>query len=172
MTESRIGNMRKGLLELIAYINERHPTRELDLLEVGSYKGDSAQMFASAFRRVTCIDAWDQALFNVPGESAAEAEAEFDRVTAALANVRKIKSTSLAAAGRYADPVDVLYVDAGHDYESVNADLGAWASRPQLFVCGHDYWPSRFPGVVRAVNERFGKPDAVFCDTSFVVAVK
>jgi hypothetical protein len=164
--------MRQGLLDLVAYINLRIPTAGLDLIEVGSYKGDSARIFASAFRSVTCVDAWDQTTFNVPGVLATDAEAEFDRVTAVLANVRKIKGPSLEIAKRPDLFCDVLYIDAGHDYDSVSEDLDAWEGRARLFVCGHDYWPSRFPGVVRAVNERFGKPDAVFCDSSFVVAVK
>ena len=48
---------------------------------------------------------------------------------------------------------NVIYVDAGHDYESANADL----KLATLFDCpivGDDFNPNAWPGVVRAVWER------------------
>lgn len=173
MIESRTGNMARGLLDLVKYIQERNDTTKLTLLEVGSYKGDSACIFAQYFGHVTCVDAWEQSLFNVPNTSAHAAEAEFDRRVARLSNVAKIKGRSLEVVVHTSTPVcDVLYIDASHDYESVKADLLAWRGKASLYVCGHDYWPSKFPGVVRAVNETLGKPDQTFCDMSFLWRVR
>lgn len=49
---------------------------------------------------------------------------------------------------------DFVFVDAGHDYASVTADIAAWlpAVKRGGWIGGHDYCP-RFPGVVQAVVE-------------------
>lgn len=172
MIDSRVGNMRAGLLDMIAYINGERATKSMSLVEVGTYKGDSAKLFAAAFSQVLCIDAWAPELFNVPG-NVQEAEKIFDEWRATVRNVNKVKARSLLAATRLDNKsFDVTYIDASHDYESVKADLEAWKNKPRLFLCGHDYWPSRFPGVVKAVNEVLGKPDKVFKDTSFLWRVR
>ncbi|HBN75416.1 MAG TPA: hypothetical protein DD473_06285 [Planctomycetaceae bacterium] len=49
---------------------------------------------------------------------------------------------------------DVVFIDAAHDYESVNQDIQLWLPKvkPGGLLCGHDF--SRdWPGVIRAVNE-------------------
>jgi hypothetical protein len=62
-----------------------------------------------------------------------------------------------AAKGFPDGSVDVLVVDAAHDYESVCRDLGAWLTRmrPGGLIIGHDYG-GKFEGVTRAFDERFG----------------
>ena len=50
----------------------------------------------------------------------------------------------------------MVFIDADHTYDGVTVDL-AWAKRLRIpVVCGHDYDP-QFPGVVKAVDEAFGK---------------
>ena len=171
MIESRVGNMRKGLLDMIAFIHGERSTFGMTLIEIGTYKGDSAVIFADHFKHVTCIDAWDDALFNVPGTTAKEAEAFFDARIKVLPNITKIKNHSLDTSLDGSLKADVIYVDASHDYESVKADLQEWRSHARAYICGHDYWPNRFPGVVKAVNEVFGRPFKTFCDTSWLVRV-
>lgn len=171
MIESRVGNMRKGLLDLIMFIHGERSTRSMTLIEVGTYKGDSAVIFANHFKHVTCVDAWDDALFNVPGTTASEAERVFDERIKMLPNITKIKGQSLTMEQTCDAVADVVYIDASHDYASVKADLRAWRGRAGLYICGHDYWLSRFPGVVKAVNEVLGKPLKIFCDTSWLVRV-
>jgi SAM-dependent methyltransferase len=52
---------------------------------------------------------------------------------------------------------DFVFIDAGHSYGAVKADIDAWLPkvRPGGWLGGHDHHP-RFPGVIRAVGERFG----------------
>ncbi len=173
MIESRVGNMRVGLKDMIEYLGAQHDLSKLSLVEVGTYKGDSASMFREAFRYVTCVDAWEDAWFNVPETTAHAAELEFDRRMARWMNVAKIKGESVKVAQRFHPrSFDVVYIDASHDYTSVRADLMAWCDKALLWVCGHDFWPSKFPGVPRAVREVLGEPDRVFKDTSFVWRVR
>ena len=50
--------------------------------------------------------------------------------------------------------LDMVFIDAGHDYDSVREDIANWLPkvRPGGIVAGHDY-QQRFPGVQRAVAE-------------------
>jgi hypothetical protein len=53
---------------------------------------------------------------------------------------------------------DFVFVDAGHSYEAVKADLEAWEPkvRPGGWFGGHDFHAFH-NGVVRAVTERFDR---------------
>jgi predicted O-methyltransferase YrrM len=76
--------------------------------------------------------------------------------------VNLIQSDSSAAADRYFrdQSVDFLYIDAGHDYHEVRADINAWLPKmkPNSIIAGHDY-SAAFPGVMQAVSETW--PNAV-----------
>ncbi len=52
-----------------------------------------------------------------------------------------------------ATPVDMLFIDGAHDYESVLADINkfSWSVKNGGIISGHDYTPD-FPGVVKAVD--------------------
>ncbi|MHC4717366.1 MAG: class I SAM-dependent methyltransferase [Planctomycetota bacterium] len=47
---------------------------------------------------------------------------------------------------------DLVYVDAGHEYAEVKADLEAWADLPRRAIFGHDY-SENYPGVIAAVGD-------------------
>jgi len=51
--------------------------------------------------------------------------------------------------------IDVVYIDADHSYNSVKKDLelSMRKVRKSGLITGHDYCPTSFPGVYRAVNE-------------------
>jgi SAM-dependent methyltransferase len=53
--------------------------------------------------------------------------------------------------------LDFVFVDAGHKYGCVRSDLRAWWPKVRKggWFGGHDY-AIEYPGVTRAVNERFG----------------
>lgn len=53
--------------------------------------------------------------------------------------------------------LDFIFIDAGHSYQAVAADIRAWAQkvRPGGWVGGHDYHPNH-PGVIQAVDEAYG----------------
>jgi hypothetical protein len=57
--------------------------------------------------------------------------------------------------------VDFAFIDAGHDYQSVLADLTAWWPRikPGGTLAGHDYGDPSWSEVTQAVNDFFGRCD-------------
>lgn len=158
--------MKFGLRELA----EHFPNRAIGI-EVGSYAGESAEIFMASGRvaELTCVDSWS-------GEENEAAELRFNRVAQRWQGILKQKAKSPAKAPDYAtQSVDFVYIDAGHDYENVMADIKAWRRVVKAggLICGHDYNPLKGGngGVVRAVNEIFGGPTMVFEDTSWMVRV-
>ncbi len=53
-------------------------------------------------------------------------------------------------------PIDLIFIDALHDYESVKQDIGLWWPKVRMggILAGHDF-NHQWPGVERAVAESF-----------------
>ena len=93
---------------------------------------------------------------------------DFHQIGGLLANVRDcgvadvcsvIAAESTAGASLFADEsLDVVFLDAAHDDQSVRADLQAWWPKVRVGgrMAGHDYGDRQFPGVALAVDEFFG----------------
>lgn len=165
------GNSRKGLIDLCRALVEKG--RVHSVVEVGSFAGESAVILHDNLPEadIFCVDPWKAGYDESDAASAhdmAEVEAAFDRRTEGCERVLKCKGTSHDFEETYGTlPVDVAYLDGCHTYEAVLADIDFWLPRCKLAICGHDYTPN-WPGVVKAVDETFGKPDHVFEDNSWV----
>jgi predicted O-methyltransferase YrrM len=61
-----------------------------------------------------------------------------------------------------AKSLDLVFIDAGHDYQSVSTDISLWLPKVKDngILVGHDY-SATFPDVEKAVKERFGSDFAV-----------
>ena len=170
----REGALRQGLLDFIAALPDMKGMR---MLEVGSYAGESAEMFAESgkFAEIVCIDPW-QAGYDDADEASrsnmAEAEAAFDRVMNRWWAIRKFKGTlaEFAAKHPFMYP-DLVYIDACHTYEGCKADIAEALNLEPGIIAGHDYahWCE---GVVRAVDEVLGKPQMRFQDGSWMFNLK
>lgn len=130
--------------------------------EIGSLRGRSAFALATACAGpVYCVDPWD--------DDAGHCLPAFLEAVGHLPNVHPIQGFSPAAAERVPD-IDMVFIDGDHEYDSVIADIDAWLPKARQLLCGHDYYvPAEhagFPGVPRAVQERFGTDVAVGPGTS------
>ena len=69
--------------------------------------------------------------------------------------------------------LDFAYIDGNHHYEYVKEDIQICLKKIKNdgIISGHDYCEES-PGVIKAVNEMFGKPDKVFSDASWIVKLK
>lgn len=142
------------------------------MAEIGVYRGAfSAYLLANLPRlEMVLVDSWAEA---APGSSYGQSPDKCARQTAeqhqenytetlratdfAAARRLIINQDSLTASKAYCRGfLDVVFVDAAHDFENVKADLAAWwpICRPGGIFSGHDFSPLRSKrGVVRAVNE-------------------
>lgn len=53
-------------------------------------------------------------------------------------------------------PVDMVFIDGDHTEESVKQDIDLWLPRTRKLICGHDFGNPDYPGVEKAVREKFG----------------
>ena len=73
-----------------------------------------------------------------------------------VAEVLRLPSVEAAEMFRPGE-LDLAFIDGDHSYEGAKADIKAWTPivREGGILAGHDYY-TRWPGVVRAVDEAFG----------------
>lgn len=133
-------------------------------VEVGSWKGKSLAFFLVEMRNrarhfeVYAVDTWEGSPEHAGMDSIVKGSLfeEFKRNLLSLEGLfAAIRAPSLQAAGTFADEsLDAVFIDAGHEYEDVIADLHAWHPKVRTggYLCGHDYSLS-WPGVMKAVDE-------------------
>lgn len=143
------------------------------IVEVGTWKGASAIKWAKKFpeSEVICIDTWlgseemwmehrDQARYgslllkngypsiyrtflgNVVREG----------VAGQITPMPMTSAMGLNLLMEWDFRPDIIYVDAGHDYNSVKMDIMKSLCLFPKIICGDDYQPG-WPGVVQAVDE-------------------
>ena len=109
-----IPKIKTGLVELAQYLRDELGPGAV-MWELGSFAGESAEVFAGYFRTVHCVDPWQDAC---GATSAAEVEGSFDERAAICGNLKKYKADSLAVLSMVPnESVDFAYVDAaGADF--------------------------------------------------------
>jgi hypothetical protein len=140
-------------------------------VEVGVKQGLFTAYLCSRFPalRMIAVDPWEvQPAGNetYSGWGMAEKYAEFKRRVKPYGDrVTECRMYSVEAAAAVDGPLDLVFIDAQHDYESCRADVEAWLPKlgPGGLLCGHDY-DVKFPGVMRAVDEAEARHGLkVFC---------
>lgn len=131
-------------------------------VELGSWRGASAIAVARVIREwggvVYCVDTWtgdvNGSWGTRPGHPGMLAECAGNIVAAGVAaNVRFIAAPTTEAARCWSgSPIEALYIDADHSYESTLADLRAWWPHLRVggFIAGDDYLNPMYPGVEKA----------------------
>ncbi len=160
--------MIRGLRDLCNDINNYYKSRSISMVEVGSYIGESTNIFLNNLNltELSCIDAWEpNNKYHVEDISMA-----YDIFTAQFKHNPKVKIYK-GYSTNFVSLSEVIYIDASHKYEDVLADILHWKVNCSI-ICGHDYEDEGKYGVKRAVDEIFGKPDKVYEDTSWIVYLK
>lgn len=162
--------------ELRQLVRETIPSTAVTIIEVGTWKGDSAICMADEMVKnaidgeVVCVDTWLGGAEFWTDKAGKEHFNDLDIINGYpsvyyqfLANVchknlQKIitpfPQTSVIASRvfkYYNIKADIVYIDASHEYESVTEDLNAWWDIVNKIICGDDIM--LVPGVSRAVND-------------------
>jgi predicted O-methyltransferase YrrM len=163
-----------GLLDLIQYIQKDIDTKSLSMIEIGSYAGESTQMFANEFEMVIAIDPfmndYDPNDITCSYMELEKVYNTFKEVVDRNNNIKHIRMTSDDAIDHLIGvEVDFIYIDGLHTYEQIKKDIYNYKQliKPGGFIGGHDYHPN-WSGIIKGVDEAFGKPDSTFKDTSWI----
>lgn len=135
--------------------------------EIGCWKGRSTSVLLENTKGpVYAVDHWQgsEDERNGPHKEATERDifADFMGNVGHFSNlcVRRGNSTEVAPT---LPLIDFVFIDAGHTYEEVKADLEAWTTKTLRIIAGHDF---QEPDVQRAVQEKFGDRVKVAPNTS------
>ena len=169
------GPMFAGLVNLILTL----PLwlKETTMIEIGSFIGDSGNLFSLFFKEVVCIDphAADDAFSGFAKEQI---------ISTFLANtiergrnVMLISAESAKIKKNFPDnKYGFVYIDAVHQYPNVKEDILNYYPKVMSdgFIGGHDYGlkDNGCEGVQPAVDELFGEPDFLFEDMSWLIQKK
>lgn len=169
----RDANYTNGLLELINHINHFMPTKEMNMIEVGSYAGESTEIFAQRFKSVIAIDPflndYDENDITCQYMDLNRVYDVFMARMEKYSNVTLIKKLSDEAHLELKDDsFDFVYIDGLHTYEQVKADIKNYSPKIKVggFIGGHDYHPN-WSGVMKAIDENF-IINKRFSDTSWI----
>jgi len=153
-----------------------------NMIEIGSYTGESSKIFASKFGSVMCIDPYvddydvnDPACHFAPLDAVLKGFLDNTKDTPNIVLNRDFSDNALKnLLGK--ETFDFVYIDGMHTYEQVKKDIEN--SIPLLktrggisLIGGHDYHFG-WQGVVDAVDEKLGVPDYIFEDTSWIKILK
>ena len=144
----------------LTYLAETASKSKL-IAEVGSWMGRSTSALAvNTPGWVCCVDTWRGSEEHAPMLAAKPEGWLYDQF---LANIKGLpvvaaRLPSVEIAKGIASGLvrfNMIFIDANHSYESVKADIEAWKPllTPNGILCGHDYDPIYWPGIVQAVNE-------------------
>lgn len=127
------------------------------MVEVGCWKGRSTYaLLAGCPEPVYAVDHWEGSALSVAEVMAGERPfVDFMRNVGKFKNLVVVKLSSEEAVNSEQIPVqvDMVFLDAEHEYEAVIRDLRLWAPKTRKLICGHDW---SFASVRQAVNEFFG----------------
>lgn len=127
------------------------------LIEVGTWRGDTAKLLTSGGGRVLCVDTFEGTGLSEPAPSLWE----YIHNVAGWRNIVALMAPSLQAASLLpAACADLVFIDATHTYDALAADIRAWRPivKPGGILCGDDW---NLLDVRRAVADTCPKYDPI-----------
>lgn len=172
---SNFYNMRGGeqMEGLLSMVNDLGDTKEMTMIEIGSYMGDSTIMFAEIFKKVISVDPfinnYDDKEYPTEFAALSLVYDKFLENTSKYNNIIHIRKKSDDAVIDILNKVDFVYIDGHHTYEQVKKDIINYKKliNNNGIIGGHDY-SDGWLGVMKAVDECLGIPDNVYVDSSWI----
>ena len=163
----------QGLLHLIDAIDSLRPTKEMTMIEIGSYAGESTEIFAQHFQYVIAIDPYNEDYdpndITCSYAPLSEVLKSYEERMSKYDNVSLLQATSDDAVKFVTLKADFVYIDGLHTYDQVKKDIENYLPliNKNGFIGGHDYHPV-YQGVMDAIVETIGYPHKTFQDTSWL----
>lgn len=156
---SQLKEQGKLLIKILDYLNKS----TLKIAEVGVYKGKMTAMW-NLILMVNNISYEYDAIDHFRGSTEHDNTVDYYGITKENLNhisdkINIIRNDSLNQSEKYDDEcLDIVYIDASHDYESVKKDIEAWYPKVKYggVLCGDDYIRG-WDGVIKAVDEKFSQ---------------
>jgi predicted O-methyltransferase YrrM len=156
----------QAFADIVRAVAKNRPSKALRIVEVGSWVGESTLALHSglgpAGGTIWCVDTWEGTATDLTGHFAREFGFAnlFDVFKSNIGelldeDIKCMKGDSVdVAESMEPQELDIVMLDAGHDYDSVRDDIDAWLPHVANdgVLCGHD-WNENFPGVMKAVKE-------------------
>lgn len=154
------------------------------IVEIGTYVGAIANQFVGGNRKVFSIDPWQEegvyskddhqytliedAIKNRGGMNKIYETWMINAGQDLFVNMFPIKGFSQNIAPFFHLPIDLLYIDGCHNYESVVQDIQLWEPKVKAggIIAGDDYGGD-FIGVKKAVDQFFPQRE-IHCGNQFV----
>lgn len=169
----RTPEQKKGLEDMIMWVNKIRPTKEMNLIEIGSYIGESTIIFSENFKNVISVDPF---INDYDPNDEACSYASFDLVykeflknTLQYSNIKSIRDTSINAFSILKNyEWDIVYIDGAHTLDGVWFDIKNYKDiiKKGGFISGHDYaWGNVRHNIGRLLDDNV---DATFQDGSWI----
>jgi precorrin-6B methylase 2 len=132
-------------------------SKSKDIVEVGCWKGRSTKVLLETFSgTVYAVDHFLSSENDLTelASFGLDIYNEFMKNVGHFPNLKVLRGNSVDIAKEFDKNVDMVFIDAGHEYEEVKADIEAWLPKCNKIICGHDYSDDH-PGVMKAVKEKF-----------------
>lgn len=139
------------------------------VIEIGSFRGGSAEILAPHVKFITCIDPHEDIEWGDKDTSGygitfgSDVQAEFLFSMRLFKNWKYIQKKSDDAVNDV-NKVDCVFIDGWHSYEQCLADLKNYTPKAKKYVLVHDYC-TMFGGVIAACTEYFKRLPDIVCDT-------
>ena len=139
-------------------------------LEIGSFKGKSANYIAPVAESLICIDPFradDGGQTQYVDYTTLQ---EFLKNTSKFKNITPVIGKSEDVYQQFqTDQFEMMFIDGMHDYDSVKSDIEKYWPKLKVggYMCFHDYQKD-WTGVIKAVDGFFGKPDALYDSVAVV----
>lgn len=153
-----------------AIIPRVYSGKKLLIAEVGVYKGRMTAMFCELLS-LAAIETDYYCIDHFMGSAEHEHRDYFPDFCKTYDLLRDLPGVriraeaynSIKASEAFPDgSLDIVYLNASHDYKSVMAYIAAWIPKVRKggIICGDDYTPG-LPGVIKAVDESFSGQEVI-----------
>lgn len=130
------------------------------IIEVGVYQGRTTRtLLDNSTAHIWCIDTWTASRKHLKKTFMENVADALPRIT--VMHMPSAEAVKLLEKS-HGQVFDMVFIDGSHEYKGARSDILEYRKlvKPGGLLCGHDYSPAAWPGVVQAVNELV--PDAQF----------